>query len=338
MHQLMGAAALLSLLLLGLLYCKARRQRGNAAGAREVELEMGSMGSSIRPVELGPADVVREARIGGGKYGDVFRGRLVRTGETVAVKSMKQGQEVTQRQINDLKEEIQIMKQVADHGSHANIVGVRGYMLGNDPLLVLELAVHGSLHDRLLQMKERREEIKSHVVADYCLQIALGMRYVEGCWVVHRDLAARNVLVAANEVLKISDFGLARGVSHGFLTTGGYQANIHRQSNNWAWRWTAPEGLIEQKFTTKGDVWSFGIVVTEICSTGDRPYHPRFSRADLEFIDWLERGGRITRGANWPEDIYALARKCWKIEPKHRPSFKEIVKTLRKRGSRWLWG
>jgi len=341
LHFLLGSAALLSLLLLGLLmFCRARGQRETLRGAREVQLEMGAVRPSARPVELVLGDIQWGNRIGGGKYGDVFKGMLVRTRETVAVKAMKKGQQVTRRHINDLVEEIEIMRQVADHGGHANIIGVRGYMKGDQPALVLELAVNGSLLERLQQMKKQAEVIKHDKIAEYCLQIAQGMRYIESCSVVHRDLAARNVLVMANDVLKISDFGLARGVHHGFLKTGGYQANIHRESNAWAWRWTAPEGLIEQKFTIKGDVWSFGIVITEICSRGDRPYHPDYSKADLAFVNWLDGGGRIKKAPEWPEDIYALARRCWKIEPKKRLSFKEIVATLRKRvGSRWWqWG
>lgn len=345
-HKAMGAVVLFSLLPFGfLVWYRVRSQRRMNAGGREVDLEMAVLRAPKAqppecfgpPVELGFADLVRERRIGGGKYGDVFFGRLVRSGDPVAVKAMKQGQHVTRRQINDLKEEIGIMRQIADHGGHRNIIAVRGYALGDDPVLVLELA-QGSLHDRLLQMRDQREDMREPVAANFCLQIAQGMRYIEDCWVVHRDLAARNVLVAAGDVLKISDFGLARGVSHGFLKTGGYQANVNRKSNNWAWRWTAPEGLIEQKFTIRGDVWSFGIVITEICSRGDRPYHPQWSRADLEFIKFLDRGGRIAKGMTWPEDLYALARRCWKMEPKQRPAFKDIVNSLRKCGKlqrRW---
>ncbi|KAG7253478.1 hypothetical protein CRUP_033812 [Coryphaenoides rupestris] len=83
---------------------------------------------------------------------------------------------------------------------------------------------------------------------------------------VHRDLAARNILVNSNLVCKVSDFGLSRVLEddpEAEYTTRGGKIPI---------RWTAPEAIAYRKFTSASDVWSYGIVMWEVMSYGERPY------------------------------------------------------------------
>ena len=100
--------------------------------------------------------------------------------------------------------------------------------------------------------------------------IAYGMQYLAEMSFVHRDLAARNVLVNSQLVCKIADFGLSREISAegnaidgGAYTTRGGKIPV---------RWTAPEAIAFRKFTSASDVWSFGIVMWEVMSYGERPY------------------------------------------------------------------
>ena len=99
--------------------------------------------------------------------------------------------------------------------------------------------------------------------------IAYGMQYLTEMSFVHRDLAARNVLVNSQLVCKIADFGLSREISSegnaldgGAYTTRGGKIPV---------RWTAPEAIAFRKFTSASDVWSFGIVMWEVMSYGERP-------------------------------------------------------------------
>uniref|UniRef100_A0A3P8VUM1 Ephrin type-B receptor 3 n=1 Tax=Cynoglossus semilaevis TaxID=244447 RepID=A0A3P8VUM1_CYNSE len=89
--------------------------------------------------------------------------------------------------------------------------------------------------------------------------IASGMKYLSDMNYVHRDLAARNILVNSNLVCKVSDFGLSRFLDD----TSGGKIPI---------RWTSPEAIAFRKFTSASDVWSYGIVMWEVVSYGERPY------------------------------------------------------------------
>ncbi|ETE66490.1 Ephrin type-A receptor 6, partial [Ophiophagus hannah] len=96
--------------------------------------------------------------------------------------------------------------------------------------------------------------------------IASGMKYLSDMGYVHRDLAARNILVNSNLMCKVSDFGLSRVLEDdpeaAYTTTGG-KIPI---------RWTAPEAIAYRKFSSASDAWSYGIVMWEVMSYGERPY------------------------------------------------------------------
>ena len=79
----------------------------------------------------------------------------------------------------------------------------------------------------------------------------------------HRDLRADNILVAADQTVKIGDFGLSRDA-----TT--YAATLN---STFPYRWSAPEVWKARSFSIKADVWSFGALVTEVFTKGKPPFH-----------------------------------------------------------------
>lgn len=156
--------------------------------------------------------------------------------------------------------EAQLMKKL----QHEKLIKLYAVCTTEEPIyIVTELMKNGSLLDYLKSSKAR--QVKLPKLNDFAVQIASGMCYLEEMSYIHRDLAARNVLVCHKEtVVKIADFGLARVIKE-----EEYEARIGAK---FPLKWTAPEAINFGKFSTKSDVWSFGILLTELITYGQTPY------------------------------------------------------------------
>ena len=128
-----------------------------------------------------------------------------------------------------------------------------------------------------------------------------------------RDLAARNCLVSENHVVKVADFGLARLIRDDTYTA--------HPGAKFPIKWTAPEGLAYNRFTTKSDVWAFGILLWEIATYGMSTY-PGVELTDVYQL--LESGYRMECPPGCPSRVHDLMRQCWNWEPGTRTTFLDI--------------
>ncbi|XP_038052506.1 tyrosine kinase receptor Cad96Ca-like [Patiria miniata] len=170
----------------------------------------------------------------------------------------------------ELVAELQVMNTV---GSHPNVVKLLGYCIEKDPVYVIvEYLAKGDLKSVLMEYRDKDpgtgysnlpglSKSLSRTLVKFAWDVANGMAYISSLKYVHRDLAARNVLVGEDMVCKVSDFGLARDV----MNTRIY----HRESQGpLPMRWMALESIFDDVYTTKSDVWSFGILLWEIVTLG----------------------------------------------------------------------
>ena len=151
---------------------------------------------------------------------------------------------------------------------HPNLVKFYGVCKEDGKLcIIMEYVKNGSL-DKYL--RENKCTIPEAVLMDISHKIANAMKYLASKNVIHRDLAARNVLVGVInseiQTVKVADFGLARKIIKG---------DVYKAQNaklKLPLKWTAPETVATGNYTSKSDVWSFGILLWEIFSFGETPY------------------------------------------------------------------
>ncbi|XP_054273838.1 tyrosine-protein kinase Abl isoform X2 [Macrosteles quadrilineatus] len=258
--------------------------------------------------EINRTDIVMRHKLGGGQYGDVYEAVWKRYNVTVAVKTLKEDTMA----LKDFLEEAAIMKEM----KHPNLVQLLGVCTREPPFYIItEFMSKGNLLDYLRH--GNKEQINAVVLMYIATQIASGMSYLESRCFIHRDLAARNCLVGENHLVKVADFGLAR-----LMRDDTYTAHAGAK---FPIKWTAPEGLAYNKFSTKSDVWAFGILLWEIATYGMSPY-PGVDLTDVYHM--LEKGYRMECPPGCPPKIYELMRQCWQWVPSERPTFQEIHHAL----------
>ncbi|XP_060226584.1 ephrin type-A receptor 6 isoform X4 [Meriones unguiculatus] len=92
-------------------------------------------------------------------------------------------------------------------------------------------------------------------------------------------------------------------------------------------RWTAPEAIAYRKFSSASDAWSYGIVMWEVMSYGERPY---WEMSNQDVILSIEEGYRLPAPMGCPPSLHQLMLHCWQKERNHRPKFTDIVSFLDK--------
>ncbi|XP_036704867.1 fibroblast growth factor receptor 4 isoform X1 [Balaenoptera musculus] len=247
---------------------------------------------------------------------------------TVAVKMLKDN--ASDKDLADLVSEMEVMKLI---GRHKNIINLLGVCTQEGPLYVIvECAAKGNLREFLRARRPPGPDLSPDgprssegplsfpALVSCAYQVARGMQYLESRKCIHRDLAARNVLVTEDNVMKIADFGLARGIHH---------IDYYKKTSNGRLpvKWMAPEALFDRVYTHQSDVWSFGILLWEICTLGGSPY-PGIPVEEL--FSLLREGHRMDRPPHCPPELYGLMRECWHAAPSQRPTFKQLVEALDK--------
>uniref|UniRef100_A0A8C2Q4W3 Ephrin type-B receptor 3 n=1 Tax=Cyprinus carpio TaxID=7962 RepID=A0A8C2Q4W3_CYPCA len=268
--------------------------------------------------EIDVSCVKIEEVIGAGEFGEVCRGRLKLPGRReiiVAIKTLKAG--YTERQRRDFLSEASIMGQF----DHPNIIRLEGVVTKSRPVMIVTEFMENGALDSFLRLNDGQFTVIQLV--GMLRGIAAGMKYLSDMNYVHRDLAARNILVNSNLVCKVSDFGLSRFLEDD-ATDPTYTSSL---GGKIPIRWTAPEAIAYRKFTSASDVWSYGIVMWEVMSYGERPY---WDMSNQDVINAVEQDYRLPPPMDCPTALHQLMLDCWVKERNLRPKFSQIVNTLDK--------
>lgn len=206
---------------------------------------------------LGPEDIELEGdgRLGAGAGGVVIKGTIKKTGQQVAVKTVK---------VDDKSKRDQLLNEIrglVKAQNSANLVQWYAAFLNkktNAVHVVLELMDLGSLRDLI----RRAKHVPPTYLKSISLQIMLGLEHLFRHHLLHRDIKPENVLHNTRGEVKLTDFGIARELSETLAVAGTFVGTATYMS---------PERCLGMDYNFSSDIWSVGMVLYEL-ATGRYPF------------------------------------------------------------------
>lgn len=284
-------------------------------------------------------------------------------GTTVAVKTMLDNSDRNANKV--LSSELKILSKIGHHLNIVNFLGaVTEKGPNNKIMIILEYCPHGSIYNFMLQNRNTFQDDlgfqrvltqkvgyievpeTKNIIADdsssyqtscneyinvqskipktsdlisWSYQCSRGMEFLVSKKVIHGDLASRNVLLCNGNIVKISDFGLSKSLYSYYQITRDDHLKL-------PYKWLAIECFTDNIFSTKSDVWSFGIFLWELFSLCQMPYPGFLSSRQL--FENLREGYRMEKPDYANDEMYKMMKKCWEEDPSDRPTFQDISVTF----------
>ncbi|XP_045361016.1 cytoplasmic tyrosine-protein kinase BMX isoform X1 [Camelus bactrianus] len=271
--------------------------------ANKVPMSM-SLGNGIWELKREEITLLKE--LGSGQFGVVHLGKW--KGEyDVAVKMIKEGS----MSEDEFFQEAQTMMKL----DHPKLVKFYGVCSKRYPIyIVTEYITNGCL---LNYLKSHGKRLEPSQLLEMCCDVCEGMAFLESHQFIHRDLAARNCLVDSDLSVKVSDFGMTR-----YVLDDQYVSSV---GTKFPVKWSAPEVFHYFKYSSKSDVWAFGILMWEVFSLGKQPYD---LYDNSQVVVKVSQGHRLYRPQLASDTIYQIMYSCWHELPEKRPTFQQLLSSI----------
>ncbi|XP_051538053.1 traf2 and NCK-interacting protein kinase-like isoform X4 [Myxocyprinus asiaticus] len=255
--------------------------------------------------------------VGNGTYGQVYKGRHVKTGQLAAIKVM----DVTGDEEEEIKAEINMLKKYSHHRNIATYYGA--FIKKNPPgmddqlWLVMEFCGAGSVTDLIKNTKGN--SIKEEWTAYICREILRGLTHLHQHKVIHRDIKGQNVLLTENAEVKLVDFGVSAQLDR---TVGRRNTFIGTPY------WMAPEVIAcdenpDATYDFKSDLWSLGITAIEMAE-GAPPLCDMHPMRAL-FLIPRNPAPRL-KSKKWSKKFQSFIESCLVKNHNQRPSTEQLMK------------
>ncbi|KAI9693967.1 MAG: putative protein serine/threonine kinase [Bathelium mastoideum] len=258
-------------------------------------INAGTIGATADPEKY----YTRQACIGGGSFGKVYKGLDKRTGQTVAIKVIDV--ENAEDEVDDIIQEISIL---AELNSPYVTKYYGSYLKGSDLWIVMEFCSGGSCGDLM-----KPGLISEDYITIIIRELLMGLEYLHSDKKLHRDIKGK----LRNRIVKLADFGVSGQLSATMTKKNTFVGTPF---------WMAPEVIKQSGYDHKADIWSLGITALELAH-GEPPYsdiHP------MKVLFLIPKNPSPTLQGNFSQQFQDFVNLCLRKDPKERPPAKELLK------------
>ncbi|KAH8412856.1 hypothetical protein KR009_006270, partial [Drosophila setifemur] len=276
---------------------------------REYEHEPEEFNRRLQELTVQKCRVRLSCLVQEGTFGRTYRGTYNDCQE-VLVKTV--AQHASQLQVNLLLQESMMLYEA----SHPNVLSVLGISIEDYATPFVLYAATGSARNlkSFLQDPSYARSVTTIQTVLMASQLAMAMEHLHNHGVIHKDIAARNCVIDDQLRVKLTDSALSRDIFSGDYNSLG-------DGELRPIKWLSLEALQKSQYSEGSDVWSFGVLMWEMCTLGKLPY----AEIDpYEMEHYLKDGYRLAQPFNCPDELFTIMAYCWASMPTERPSFSQL--------------
>ena len=213
----------------------------------------------------------------------------------------------------DTFNEVVILKKL----DHPNIIKLKEVFIQRKPKsalnIVTEYADGGDLNKKIEEQKKKKELFKENQIIDYITQICLALQHVHKKKIIHRDLKSGNIFLMKSGIVKLGDFGIAKGLQSTWEKAKTLVGTPY---------FLSPEIITNKPYDAKSDIWALGVLLYELMT-----FRMPFNAVSLPLLSIkINRGVYKPPPSNYSHEIRDLLKKCLTVDPEKRPSIDDILK------------
>ena len=221
--------------------------------------------------------------------------------------------EMDNEERQDTLNEVIILKRL----DHSNIIKFKDVFTKTKPNntlnIVTEYADDGDLNKKILKLKERKSPFTEKQIIDYLTQICLALNHIHKKKIIHRDLKSGNVFLTKSGLIKLGDFGIAKGFKNTWEKAKTKVGTPY---------YLSPEIINSKPYDLKSDIWALGVLLYEMM-TFKMPFNANsLPSLSLKII----KGYYQPPPSSYSKDLINLVKRCLNLDPKKRPTAESILK------------
>ena len=250
--------------------------------------------------------------LGEGSFGKAYLCQNIQDNSQCVIKQIVLD-ELDAEEKKETLNEVAILKRL----DHSNIIKFKDVFTKTKPHntlnIVMEYADGGDLSKKIQKQREKKSPFTEKEIINYLTQICLALNHIHKKKIIHRDLKSGNIFLTKSGLVKLGDFGIAKGFKNTWEKAKTKVGTPY---------YLSPEIINSKPYDSKSDIWALGVLLYEMMT-----FKMPFNASSLPSLSLkIIKGYYPSPPTSYSKDLIDLVKKCLNLDPKKRPSVENILR------------